>query len=78
MLSKVVSAIRLHFLIMQRKRIQEAIDWKKWMEEYERQQRKWKVVGQGKRGSNSKEKEQAHARNAIQTALRWQHANRTT
>jgi len=63
-LSEVVSAIRLHFLTMQRKRIQEAIDRKKWAEEYEKRQREW----QAKEVIRiQKEKEQAHV-NAIQSA----------
>ena len=64
-LSEVVSAIRLHFLTMQRKHIQEAIDRMKWQEEYEKRQREW----QAKEAIRiQKEKEQAHV-NAIQSAI---------
>jgi hypothetical protein len=63
-LSEVVSAVRLHFLTLQRKRIQEAIDRKKWLEEYERRQREW----QAKEVIRiQKEKEQAHLK-AIEKA----------
>jgi signal recognition particle subunit SEC65 len=64
-LSEVVSAIRLHFLTMQRKRIQDAIDQKKWREEYEKRHREWQAeeVIRIQKG-----KEQAHL-NAIQTAI---------
>ena len=63
-LSEVVSAIRLHFLTMQRKRIQEVIDRKKWQEEYEKRHREW----QAKEAIRiQKEREQAHL-NAIEIA----------
>ena len=63
-LSEVVSATLLHFLTLQRKRIQDAIDQKKWKEEYEKRQREWEAKEAIR---IEKEKEQAHLK-AIQTA----------
>jgi len=63
-LCEVVSAIRLHFLTLHRKRIQDAIDHKKWQEEHKKQMREW----QAKEAMRiQKEREQAHL-NAIEKA----------
>jgi hypothetical protein len=64
-LSEVVVAIRQHFLNRQRERIQQAIDRKKWQEEYEKRHREWlaeEVI------RIQKEKEQAHV-NAIKSVI---------
>jgi hypothetical protein len=63
-LSEVVSAIRLHFLDMQRQRIKEAIEYKKWAAESEKRHREW-LAEEAVR--IQKEKEQAHL-NAVQAA----------
>lgn len=63
-LSEVISYTRLHFLTKQRKRIQEAIDNKKWAEEYAKRQREWQIEEAIR---IQKEKEQSHLK-AVQAA----------
>jgi hypothetical protein len=64
-LSEAVCAVRLHFLTLQRKHIQEVIDRKKWKEDYEKRHREW----QAKEAIRiQKEREQAHL-NAIAKAI---------
>ena len=57
-LSEVVAGTRLHFLTKQRKRIQEAIDRKKWEEESERRRIQWEKEEAIR---EQKEAEKAHA-----------------
>ena len=64
-LSEVVSHIRLQFLTMQRKHIQDAIDRKKWAEEYDRRCREHAAAEVIR---IQKEKEQAHV-DAIQAVV---------
>lgn len=83
-LSEVAVHVRLYFLKKQREAIQEAIDRKKWEEEYERRQGEWEAAEVIRK---QKEMEQAHAkaitaiiegrqRDLVKAAERWERSCR--